>query len=598
MVQTQSNHPDSTINLPSWDLSDISNFFADKDISQLLESFKQRASEFAKFKSELFSEDGTFTLIEVDRFIFIVRQKQALLQDMSLVGSFVSLQAAKNTRDEELKKLERQISTIGTDISNTIRFFRLWFIRLPESDAKRYADALGDDSYSYMQMHTLGKYVLSDELERAISLKESAVEELCSIFDSFCSSLTFDVKGEKKSLQQMRSLLSDESRELRKLAHELTTQSYNEHMYLVSNIYTGIVRDYHNECILLRGYENSISVRALREGISVDALNALFSCVRRHAHLFHRYFKIKAKLLDLEKLEVYDLHASVPHSFHKVSYSDAMIHLHKLATDISSDEIKFDNMVTEIEPHIDATIMQHKRGGAFCMSPSCGINPYVFMQYEGNFSDMMTLVHEMGHAVHGYVGKDLSVDSHHATIGVCESASTFFEELLLERLIDDSNDSDKIALLAQSLHEAFSTIVLQAYVAISENTYHDMIPKGATYDELTDVWHALCIEMYGDSVVFDRSYAWAYRPHIYHSPFYCYNYAIGNILALLLLNLKKTLSPSEFAAKYHSYLAVGGRASVVDTARVLGVDLTDSKTWDSAFEILRERLELLEKLVG
>jgi oligoendopeptidase F len=598
------------IDLPKWDLTDLEVALAKSDIfrgitlssvytsdevfEQVLSRIRLKSKEFESYRGELYGEAGVLVHIPISRFIKLVELRRCFLEPLALLSEHISLRSACDTRDEELKKKERQLSSLSTDISNAIRFFRMWFIRLPQDIAYAYADALGVSCYTYKQTYEHGKYVLSEDVERAISLKESASEELMTIFDSFCASLEFDVHGEKKSLQHMRSLLLDENRDVRKLAYDLTTEAYQKHMYLVSNIYIGLVRDYYNECIVLRKYDSPLAVRSTREGISVSALNALFGAVRKNAPLFHRYFMLKAKLLGLDKLESYDVGVGISHSFKKIPFSDAITHLETVAQSIDDDTL---SVVRSLYTHVDATLYQHKRGGAFCASPGKGILPYVFMQYEGNFEDMMTFVHEMGHAVHGALTKDLPSDSHHATVGICESASTFFEELVLEQLIGDSQDSDKIALLAQSLQEAFSTIVLQAYVAISEESYHEMIPKGATYDELTDVWHSLCLEMYGDSVNFERSLSWAYRPHIYHSPFYCYNYAIGNILALLLVRLKKTLSPNEFASRYKEYLGVGGRANVVDTARVLGVDLEDSQTWDTAFEILQERLELLENLV-
>ena len=584
----------------NWNLQDILDAARVSEYTQLYAKIDLAVNEFVSFTRAKVENHAIVSVTSTD-FVQMVSQREQISELLSFLSSYISLQSSIDTQNEEFKVAERKYSDYTTDISNKLRFFRLWFIALPKETAYEFASALDTPEfaygYAYKLMHDLGAHTLSDEAENIISHKDVAVEEFVQLYDTFCSSLTFELDG-TKSLQQMRTLLLNPDRAIRKRAHELLVESHEKHMFIVSNIYVALVRDYYNEQIVLRKYESPISVRLSREGLTQKAISALFSSVKKHTGLFQEYFKLKAKMMGLAKLAPYDIGVSLFAQTEQVSFTEGLARTIAIANSVDSE---FGEIVSRLKPHIDAEVVPGKRGGAFCLSLSSGVSPYVFMQYENTFNDMMTLAHELGHAVHGEFCKNMPTYAHHATIGVCESASTFFEEMVLAKSIADakeSGDLEKVkGYLAQSINEAFSTICLQAYVAMSEVSFHEKIRGGATTAELTAEWAKCQSEMFGDSVELDSSQSWAYRPHIFHSPFYCYNYAIGNILALLILAKKQRMSAADFAGAYKSYLQTGGTADTIDTAKLLGIDLEDEETYDLAFGIIQDRLTELRKLV-
>jgi len=514
-----------------------------------------------------------------------------LLHKLDAGGLHAYLQTSKNLKDAEAKKTYQRLVDVSAQVSNLTLDFDDWFARLPQQVAHEFAEAT-QDVHALKKKHEAGKYLLSKPEEKILTLKNSTgANALSNLYNTIASGWSFEVDGKKLSWTELRNLLTSDDRDIRKKAHELSTKKLEEFKDILGDIYIALARDYKVECIDLRKYETPLSVRARSEEISPKAIEQLFSAVRESASIFNEYFAIKAKLLGLPQLEGYDLSAPVGK---KQTITIEECHKNVFAAFERLSPKALSQIKTLIEQgYIDDVYHPNKRGGAFNYGIS-GHLPYVFMQFLGEFDDQFTLAHELGHALHSSYTYTKSPYSSHSPIGIAESASTFMEELLFETLFENASKEEKISLLLHRMHEYYGAICRGAYVSYFEVQAHDKIAKSASEEELTELWTSLTKEQCGPAVNIVQSRTWLAIPHIFESPFYYYNYAVGATLALNLVELSKK---DGFYELYEKYLSVGGTLGVVESAKILGIDLESTDSWKTGLGLVRKRLNQLKALL-
>lgn len=184
---------------------------------------------------------------------------------------------------------------------------------------------------------------------------------------------------------------------------------------------------------------------------------------------------------------------------------------------------------------LDAFPRDNKRSGACCYPVAPGETPIVIANYQGRFDDVATLAHELGHATHDIVGKDLPVLTSHPPIVLAESASTFAEYLLFLDMLKTANDREAIALLCAKLDDILLTIVNQNRITRFEVQAQTLLSEHAPASELDSLWALLAKEDFPAIEFPDSMQLWRASPHMYHSPFYCYSYSFGILLVCALI---------------------------------------------------------------
>ncbi len=577
----------------SWDLSQLMPDFGSTEYELKIQNIQKAVQDFvSSYKDKLSNE------ISCDDFIKMIRRKEDISFQVFLCNLYAYLKNSQNTQDEQIKKELRRIDELSAYISNELFFVHLWFISLSKEKAYSLADSLGEDSYVFKKKYDAKKYTLSEKEERIITLKDvTGSEFLSNLYDSISSAFRFEYDGKIQTLTQMRQYMLSENRDKRRDSSKLIKEKFSENLHILGDVYQTLVKDYLVESLTLRSYETPLQVRTESEDISQKAVHALFTSAQESNEVFQEFFTLKAKLLSLPKLELYDIHAPIQLTQNEdVPYKEALRNVVEVANDINP---KFKDYIEDLieNGHVDSEFLEHKRGGAFNYGVGKGIKPFVFMQYLDKKEDMFTLAHEFGHAIHSMYSLDKSLFSSHSSIGIAESVSTFFEEMLSEHLLETLPDEKQIELLCSQINDAYQTIQRQVYISIFEEKAHNLIQKGTTNQELHTLWTDLQKEQFGDSInISEKLISWSYIPHIYHTPFYCYNYGVGMILALILAKKRKE-NPEVFSKQFVEYLSVGGTNGTVQTAKVMGIDLEDSYTWKMGYDIIREKMIRLKELV-
>jgi len=296
--------------------------------------------------------------------------------------------------------------------------------------------------------------------------------------------------------------------DLRASAYQELYRVYGQDGPILGQMYQTLVRDWRNEVISLRGYQQPISARNLHNDIPDGVVDTLLSVCEQNRGIFQRFFKLKARLLNMDKLRRYDIYAPMAGAARQYDYGQAV----SLIMDAFSQfDPRFADMALAVinEGHVDSEIRKGKRSGAFCATINPDLTPWILANYQGHSDDVATLAHELGHAIHSLMASQHSIFTQHACLPLAETASTFGEMMLVDRLLSDESDADvRRNLLFRQVDDAYATIMRQAFFAMFEKTAHEMIEQGASVDALTDAYLKNMHTQFGDALDIGEEFRW------------------------------------------------------------------------------------------
>jgi oligoendopeptidase F len=366
---------------------------------------------------------------------------------------------------------------------------------------------------------------------------------------------------------------------------------------ILGMMYQNLVRDWRNENIDLRKFPSPISVKNLQNDIPDAVVDTLLEVSRRNTTVFQRFFKMKARWLGVERLRRYDVYAPVVRSDKTYEHPEVV---EMVLDSLAEFHPKLATLAQRVldENHLDSEVRQGKMSGAFCASVQPGLTPWVLTNFQGKPYDFTTLAHELGHALHSMLAEEHTQFTFHASLPLAETASTFAEMILVDRLLEQESDEDvRKDLLFSQVDDAYATIMRQIYFALFERQAHDMTHEGATVDELSDAYMENLKDQFGDAVELSDEFRWEWVsiPHIYNYPFYVYAYAFGQLLVLSLYQQYQVEGES-FKPRLMKILSAGGSnapARILDEA---GIDIRKAEFWQGGYDVLSQMIDQLEAL--
>ena len=575
-----------------WNLGDIYPSLDSKSLEKIFLNLSKKVYSFERNRKKL---DNKISGKEVYKLI-------CKLEEISLIesklGSYVGLKVSENTSDHNSQALNSKVEQFLTDISNKLMFFSLWWKDVDEKNAKRILKDLGKHSAMMARSRRFNKYTLSESEEKIMNIKDTTgANAVVNIYEIITNAYTYDI-GKEKGLtgEEIAGKCKSSNPKIREKAYETMLGRYGEEENVLSEIYRSVVLDWVNEGIKLRNYKSPISVRNLGNNIPDEAIEALLNVCKKNVKVLQEYFRLKAKILGMKKLRRYDLYAPLKNVSKEYKFEEAK----KIVLDVFNDfDGEFYSMGKRMfdTNHVHSDIQKGKRGGAFCLSVAPELDPYVLVNFVGKFKDVNTIAHEFGHAIHDMMAKDKTIFDFHAPLPLAETASIFSEMLLKEKLLNEGmKKNERINLLATQLDGIYASIIRQSYFVMFEEKAHEMIQNGCTVKDLNKEWMRNLKEQFGNSVEVNDvfQHEWKYIPHIYHTPFYCYAYAFGNLLVLALFNMYKKEGKS-FVPKYKKILSYGGSKAPGDILKEVGIDISKEEFWQSGFDVIKDMVKNLKK---
>lgn len=542
--------------------------------------------------------------LPVEEFLNLLHRMEDLRTLTSRVGGYAYLNYAENTQDPDALSLQDRIDQVLTETGNRILFFSLWFKSLSDDAAGKFMAAAGNLRYYLQSLRRYKPYTLSEAEEKVINLKDlNGCDALVKIYEIITNGFSFnlEVDGAVKKLTRdgLTRYFRHPSADVRAATYRELYRVFIDNRAVLAQIYASLVRDWHSDEITLRGYASPISPRNLRNDIPDAVVDSLLDVCRKNAVLFQRYFKLKARLLGMEKLRRYDIYAPVAQNEKSIDLKDAvpliMSCFHQFSPQIESAAAQ---VITR--SHLDTEVRPGKRGGAFSYSAGPSFVPWVSLNYSQRLRDAATLAHELGHAVHSVLASKQSILCTIPPLPLAETASTFAEMLVTDRLLQEETDPMvKRDLLLTILDDAYTTVERQAFLSIFERTAHDKIAAGWSSDALAEEYLHQLEEQFGDSLELSEEFAWEWLtiPHIYKTPFYTYAYSFGQLLVLALYQQYLT-DGDAFVPRYLKLLAYGGSAEPRTILEEAGLEIESPEFWQGGFNILRSKLDQLEQIIG
>ena len=538
-------------------------------------------------------------------FLDILRQYEALVERIYLLGAYGSLWFSEDTQSSAALTYRNRMQQVLTDVQNRTLFFDLWWKELDDAEAATLLPSAAEhpDFRHYLQdLRRTKPYTLDEKSEQLVNTKDAnGIDAVLTLYSMLTNRLEFtiEVDGEEKTMTRdaLMAYAQSPRADLRAAAYQELYGVYEKEANILAQIYANRVRDWYNEQVGLRHYASPIAVRNVSNDVPDAAVDALLDVCRANAGLFQRYFKLKAGWLGVDKLRRYDIYAPLAKSDREFAYADAVETVLDTFEHFHPTVARQAARVFE-QNHIHSQVQKGKRGGAFCATVLPSLTPYVLMNYTGKVRDVATLAHELGHAIHSMAAENHSVLTQHPTLPLAETASVFAEMLLTERMVAEERDPlVRRELLAASVDDMYATVMRQAYFVMFERAAHAAIMDNKSPAELYTLYMEHLTEQFGDSLEIapEFQYEWVSIPHIYQTPFYCYAYSFGQLLVLALYRRYQQQGEA-FKPGYMKMLAYGGSARPEEILREANIDITDPAFWQGGFDVIRDMIDELEAI--
>src|SRR5690349_325349 len=586
----------NTYSVKKWDLNELFPGFESPELDSAFDNVEEQVASFEGVRGKLNPDIDTRTFLDV------VSASEESTRIVNRIYAFAGLSFAGDTQDQNALSLMGRVQQFVAEMQNRTLFFNLWWKDLDDANAQRLMYASGDYRYYLEEIRHFKPHTLSEAEEKVINLKDvTGSSALINLYDAITNRYVFklEVNGEVKELTraQLQPYIQGPDPDLRARAYQELYRVYGEDGPVLGQMYQIRARDWYNENISMRKFSSPMAVRNLANDIPDEAVNVLMDVTKKNAKIFQRYFKMKAKYVGLEKLRRYDIYAPVAKSDKPFEFNDAA---RMVLESFSAFEPQVGELAQRVfdQDHLDSEVRKGKQGGAFCASINPENTPYVLMNYTGRARDVATLAHELGHAIHAMLASHHSTFTFHSSLPLAETASTFGEMLLTEKLLSEETDEDvRRDILFKQMDDAFATILRQIYFAMFERDAHELIQKNASTDELCAAYLENLKEQFGDSVELSDEFRWEWVsiPHIYHTPFYVYAYAFGQLLVFSLYQQFKAEGES-FKPKYLKILSAGGSEAPERILADAGIDIRSAKFWQGGFDVLSRMVDELEQL--
>ena len=583
--------------LPEWDLSDLYPAPDAPELTRDLEAVEAACSAFAR------DYDGKLVALGPDKMLECIERYQDIDVLAGRIMSYAGLRYYQNTTDAARAKLMGDMQDRITTATTKLVFFSLEFNRIPDA---RYAEVFaapnGPARYKpvFDRMRAMRPYQLSNELERF--LHDNSVVGAAAwnrLFDDTTAGLTFDVDGEELGIEATLNLLTDHDRARREAGAKALAAVFGKNIKLFARIHNTLAKEKSIED-KWRKMPTPQTARHLSNHVEPEVVEALRNAVTAaYPRLSHRYYRLKARWLGLDKLQVWDRNAPLP------TETPRLIAWPEAEATVLDAYAGFSPKLAELaQPFfergwIDAGVKPGKAPGAFAHPTVTTVHPYVLLNYLGKPRDVMTLAHELGHGVHQRLAAGQGELLASTPLTLAETASVFGEMLTFRALLAKTTDkAQRKALLAGKVEDMINTVVRQIAFYDFECKLHAARAKGElTPEDINDLWMSIQAESLGDAFEFMPGYEtfWTYIPHFVHSPFYVYAYAFGDGLVNALYAAYEDGLP-DFQAKYFAMLSAGGAQHHKELLAPFGLDASDPAFWDKGLAMIEGFIDELEAM--
>lgn len=389
-----------------------------------------------------------------------------------------------------------------------------------------------------------------------------------------------------------RIIMRSKDRNTRKKAYEMLTTTNQKFKTIFAE---NLISSMKNESTManIRKFNSSLEAELDSSNIPKDVVTSLYNVVHKRLNVYQKYLRLIKTSLGLEKLASYDLSAQILTDEMSFSVEDAQ-YLVTESTKIYGKE--YADVISKAfnENWIDYCSYKGKSSGGYCTS-CYNAHPVILLNFFGKFTDVSTIAHELGHAVHYYLSqKNNDKHNYDNDIFVAEVAS-LTNELILSYFIKENSRNKKLKLIAiYNMIELIQNNLFDACLEGElENKAYEMLDKNEIIGEefLTNTIKEIKEKYYGKEVELDElsSYSWIRREHYFY-PFYLYKYATG-VVAAITVATKIIKNEDDMKQKYIKFLKSGDTNYPVELLKNIGIDMTKEDVYDNAISFFSDLID-------
>jgi len=584
-----SEEKNSSADGPTWYLGDLYSSDEDPGIDRDLESARRKALRF----NALYRDTLEQTYLDAEKLHQAIVQFESIHELGAGPLLYAYLRRAAHTGDSKAHRLYQKVLEKWREIMELLLFFRIKIATAPPSTLKQWSEdpVLQDYSHFLVYLSTWGSHTLSEAEESAIHRKDlSGKEVLVSLYEGHIASLSFSIEVDGKSVQlnanEALNLLRSESRSTRELAYRSFLRRLGARVPFFKEILNALLLDHLLEAER-RSLPEPIHHAFLRNEIEAPCVESMVRAVERRYPLIRRYWRAKARKLGLGKLENTDLLAPIQQDIPPVAFSDAR----DLLLEASAELHPFIHRAAKevfTSQRVHAASHHRKQAGAFCkcLSPSHG--SYISMVYRGRLGDLLTLAHEVGHAVHYRLASGQSYLNFYPPPVLAEIASTFMEIAVAQALLENADWRHlHKAVTASHIDSIGTTVFRQLMITRFEQVLHKRRKERFLNEaEICRLWREENSKLYHDAIELAPEYEWGWIhiPHLIRLPFYCISYVFGNLIALALFQRYREEGHS-YSEQLITLFTAGGSRPPAEILESIGM-IPGPALWNQAFQCL------------
>ncbi len=582
----------------TWDLSILYKGFDDPSFSADVKNAEALVGEvvsLSKTAEDMPHKELIFKYLELN---------EQLQEVASKLFQFSNLRYSSNTTDPEAaSQIGRLMAIFSTTAAPSAKLSKIISSYEDLSELIENEAELNEYKYLLENIKKDSKYLLSDGEEAVFAqMNISGASAWSDLQSSLTSRLSVCYDGGEIPLSAARNLAYSPDANVRRAAYEAELKAYDKIKDSVAFSLNSIKMQVLSEC-RMRGYESPLAKSLYTSRMKRETLDALLSAMEEYMPKFRKYIRAKAKALGHEGgLPWYDLFAPMGKCDKVYTVDEARDYLLGIFSGFDSelhDMVKcaFD------ERWIDFFPREGKVGGAFDMGiPSAG-QSRVLTNFDGSFSDIVTLAHELGHSFHDRQVFAHSILNQDYSMPVAETASTFNEVLVMNTAIDSAEDKDvELSLIEGQLMDSTQIICdIYSRFTFEKSVFENRDSEFMSEERLCELMLDAQRKAYGDGLDPDvmHPYMWVCKGHYYSGGLSYYNfpYAFGGLFARgLYAKYEKEGKP--FVEKYKKLLRQTSITDIEDCAKIADIDLTDRAFWCAGLESIVSRIDRFCELVG
>lgn len=586
-----------------WSLNELYTSFDSKEYTSDLGKLDILIVEFSKWADDnLDSADNPVGKME--KYVEYSRDLSSLF---SKLFSFASLTTAVDAKNEKAHQYHDKLSVKYSDLTKPDVQFQSFMKNIDNLDEIiNSSELLKEHKFYLKQIKDRTKYMLSEKEEVLISKMSNTGSSAWSNLQNMVSStllVDINIDGEDKQLPlpAVRNLAYDKDPTMRKAGYEAELKAYKK----IEESSAAALNGIKGEVITiseLRGYNSPLEETLVKSRMDEETLNAMLTAMREFLPVFHRYYRKKAELLGYENgLPFYEMFAPMGEVNRTFTYDEAMEYVIKnfrTFSDRLADFVQnaYENNWLDVEPR------EGKRGGAFCSNLHPIKESRILANFNGSFSNMTTLAHELGHGYHGLNLRDESILNSRYPMPIAETASIFCETIVVNAALKEASDEEALSILEASISDAGQVIVdIYSRFLFESELFERRKTHALSVNELKEVMMNAQKEAYGDGLDHNvlHPYMWLNKPHYYSAGlnFYNFPYAFGLLFSkgLYAEYLKRG---EEFVKEYDELLNATGKNNIRDVALRMGIDVHDPEFFRSSLRLIQQDIEKFIELAS